>query len=106
MSFLGGEGSLAGRYVQLLCAGWGWLAGRYKRRRAGQAGRYKIFLMWGASLLAQELTHLSLYNIITHKRLSPCQTFSGSLDADSIYMALKVPKCEILMSWIFMIFLS
>jgi hypothetical protein len=89
-NFYGGGGSLAGRYIQLLCAGWGWLAGRYKRRRAGQPGRYKIFLMGGgASLPAQELTHWSLYNIITHKRLSPCQTFSGSLDADSIYMALN-----------------
>ena len=46
--------------------------------------------MWGgASLPAQELTHLSLYNTITHKRLSPCHIFSGSLDADSIYMALN-----------------
>jgi hypothetical protein len=43
----------------------------------------------GASLPAQELTDWSLCNIITHKRLSPCQTFSGSLDADSIYMALN-----------------
>ena len=43
----------------------------------------------GASLPAQELTHWSLYNIITHKRLSPCHIFSGSLDADSIYMALN-----------------
>jgi hypothetical protein len=42
---------LAGQYIQLLNAGWGWLAGQFKRRRAGQAGRYKIFLMlvvgWG-----------------------------------------------------------
>jgi hypothetical protein len=57
LSFMGeGGGSLAGRYVQLLCAGWGWLAGRYKRRRAGQAGRYKIFLMWGGGLSASSGT--------------------------------------------------
>jgi hypothetical protein len=55
--------------------GGGRLAGRYKRRKPDQAGRYKIFLMWGgggegqlSSLSAQELTHSSLYNIITHKR--------------------------------------
>ena len=27
--------------------GGGRLAGRYKRRKPDQAGRYKIFLMWG-----------------------------------------------------------
>ena len=78
-------------YLAFEWGGGGRLAGRYKRRKPGQAGRYKIFLMWGggASLPAQELTDWSLCNIITHKRLSPCQTFSGSLDADSIYMALN-----------------
>ena len=37
--------------------GGGRLAGRYKRRRAGQAGRYKIFLMWeGGGLSASSGT--------------------------------------------------
>jgi hypothetical protein len=43
----------------------------------------------GASLPAQELTHCSLYNIITHKRLSHRQQFSASQDADSISVALN-----------------
>jgi hypothetical protein len=55
----------------------------------GRQGPQSPCVSGGASLPAQELTDRSLYNIITHKRLSPCQTFSGSLDADSIYMALN-----------------
>ncbi len=67
-----------------------WWAGT---RGASQARRAGTKYFWcgggGASLPTQELTDWSLYNIIPHKRLSPCQTFSGSLDADSIYMALN-----------------
>ncbi len=72
------------------------LAGRYKRRKPDQAGRYKIFLMWGVggglcpALSASSVTDtLGWYNIITHKRLSHRQQFSASQDADSISLALN-----------------
>ncbi len=89
MTFMGGGGSLAGRYIQLLCAGWGWPVQEEKGRPGGPVQNISDVGGGGASLPAQELTHLSLYNIIAHKRLSLCQTFSGSLDAGSIYMALN-----------------
>ncbi len=76
---------LAGRYIQLLNAGWGLLAGQYKRRRAGQ----NISDVGGGGggrvgFPGQEGTHWTLYTFITHKRLPPCQQFSASQDAHSI----------------------
>jgi hypothetical protein len=62
----------------------GWLAGWYKRRRAGQVGRYIL-----ASQPGQEGTHRSLYTFMTHKRLPHRQQFSASQDADSISLALN-----------------
>jgi hypothetical protein len=67
--------------------GDGW-QGRYKRRQAGQAGRYKIFLMLGGGG-GLEGTHWSLYTFITHKRLPPSQQFSASQNADSILLTLN-----------------
>ncbi len=72
----------------------GWLAGRYKRKRPGQAGRYKIFLMWGgggilASLPGQEGTYWSYHTFITHEILSPCQHFCASQDTHSISLAVN-----------------
>jgi hypothetical protein len=44
-------GCMAGGHVNSAFEwGGGWLAGQYKRRRAGQAGPYKIFLMWGGGV--------------------------------------------------------
>jgi hypothetical protein len=37
----------------------------------------------------QEGTHWTLYTFITHKRLPPCQQFSASQDALSIFLALN-----------------
>ncbi len=73
--------------------GAGWRAGTRGESQIRRAGT-KYFWCGGgegqlSSLSAQELTHSSLYNIITHKRWSPCQQFSASQDAHSISLALN-----------------
>ncbi len=81
-------GWLVGRYIQLLDAGWGWLAGPVQEEKS-RPGRpvQNIFDVGGGGGL--EGTHWSLYTFIAHTRLPPSQQFSASQDADSILLALN-----------------
>ncbi len=80
---------------QILNAGGGQAGGPVQEEKARPGGPVQNISDVGggegqpSSLSAQELTHSSLYNIITHKRLSPCQQFSASQDAHSISLALN-----------------
>jgi hypothetical protein len=86
-----GGGGVAGELVHKAFVSMvGKAGGPVQEEKGRPGGRVQnISDVGGASLPAQNLTHWSLYNIITHKRLSHRQQFSASQDADSISLALN-----------------